>query len=316
MHSRCHTDGRDHPDGGPRAGRRRLGRRPGRGQSPAAVRCGDRLRCRRLCRVGRSPGGALLAGVAVLTGQLSIGWSNDLIDRARDERAGRHDKPSPTAAGASDRRGGLRGRGGGVHAAVVRQRLGRRGRPPGGGRRRLGLQPRAQAHPGLLAAVRAELRAADRLPRPRAPGHPGRSRGSSSPAPCSASERTSSTSCRTSRTTWPPVSGDCPSGWVHGAPPSPAPRCCWPRRRSSCSGRPAEPWWAWAGLAVAGVTAGGAVTVGLRGRLVGMAGNRSCWPWPLPPSPSSWWWREAPTSAETTSLRCPPWSAPLDPAAR
>jgi 4-hydroxybenzoate polyprenyltransferase len=33
-----------------------------------------------------------LAG-AVLTGQLSIGWSNDLIDRRRDEEAGRERKP-------------------------------------------------------------------------------------------------------------------------------------------------------------------------------------------------------------------------------
>ncbi len=35
---------------------------------------------------------ALVVG-AVLTGQLSIGWSNDLIDVARDRRVGREDKP-------------------------------------------------------------------------------------------------------------------------------------------------------------------------------------------------------------------------------
>jgi 4-hydroxybenzoate polyprenyltransferase len=35
----------------------------------------------------------LLAGAAVLAGQLSIGWSNDYLDRHRDRRAGRGDKP-------------------------------------------------------------------------------------------------------------------------------------------------------------------------------------------------------------------------------
>jgi 4-hydroxybenzoate polyprenyltransferase len=33
---------------------------------------------------------------AVLAGQLSIGWSNDLVDRSRDRRAGRDDKPLAT----------------------------------------------------------------------------------------------------------------------------------------------------------------------------------------------------------------------------
>jgi 4-hydroxybenzoate polyprenyltransferase len=35
----------------------------------------------------------MLAAAAVLTGQLSIGWSNDYLDRHRDRRAGRRDKP-------------------------------------------------------------------------------------------------------------------------------------------------------------------------------------------------------------------------------
>ena len=39
--------------------------------------------------------GALVAG-AVLTGQLTIGWSNDLVDRQRDVAAGRSDKPLAT----------------------------------------------------------------------------------------------------------------------------------------------------------------------------------------------------------------------------
>lgn len=42
--------------------------------------------------------GALLAG-AVLAGQLSIGWSNDLVDLARDRSTGRADKPLATGSG-------------------------------------------------------------------------------------------------------------------------------------------------------------------------------------------------------------------------
>jgi 4-hydroxybenzoate polyprenyltransferase len=40
----------------------------------------------------------LLVVVAVLSGQLSIGWSNDLIDLARDREVGRSDKPLVTGA--------------------------------------------------------------------------------------------------------------------------------------------------------------------------------------------------------------------------
>jgi 4-hydroxybenzoate polyprenyltransferase len=43
--------------------------------------------------VGLGPGGTLLAVTAVLAGQLSIGWSNDLIDLPRDRAVGRTDKP-------------------------------------------------------------------------------------------------------------------------------------------------------------------------------------------------------------------------------
>ena len=39
-----------------------------------------------------------LVVAAVLTGQLSIGWSNDLLDRVRDRQVGRHDKPLATGA--------------------------------------------------------------------------------------------------------------------------------------------------------------------------------------------------------------------------
>lgn len=40
-----------------------------------------------------SPGRAALVVLAVLSGQLTIGWSNDLLDLARDRAVGRADKP-------------------------------------------------------------------------------------------------------------------------------------------------------------------------------------------------------------------------------
>jgi 4-hydroxybenzoate polyprenyltransferase len=42
---------------------------------------------------GRSPGGCLLVAATILTGHLSIGWSNDAIDAARDTIVNRQDKP-------------------------------------------------------------------------------------------------------------------------------------------------------------------------------------------------------------------------------
>ena len=47
---------------------------------------------------GHPPGRAALVGAAVLTGQLSIGWSNDAIDADRDARSARADKPVATGA--------------------------------------------------------------------------------------------------------------------------------------------------------------------------------------------------------------------------
>lgn len=43
--------------------------------------------------VGLTPGRLALVTLAVLAGQLSIGWSNDLIDRGRDAAVARTDKP-------------------------------------------------------------------------------------------------------------------------------------------------------------------------------------------------------------------------------
>ncbi|MEY9968092.1 4-hydroxybenzoate polyprenyltransferase [Streptacidiphilus sp. MAP12-16] len=47
---------------------------------------------------GRDPRGCLLVALAVLTGQLSVGWSNDRIDVERDTAAHRRDKPLVTGA--------------------------------------------------------------------------------------------------------------------------------------------------------------------------------------------------------------------------
>ena len=51
---------------------------------------------------GRGPAGTVSVAAAVLAGQLSIGWMNDYLDRDRDARAGRLDKP--VAEGALDPR--------------------------------------------------------------------------------------------------------------------------------------------------------------------------------------------------------------------
>jgi 4-hydroxybenzoate polyprenyltransferase len=45
-----------------------------------------------------SGGTTVLIGVAALTGQLTVGWSNDLIDRDRDRLSARTDKPLATGA--------------------------------------------------------------------------------------------------------------------------------------------------------------------------------------------------------------------------
>lgn len=50
---------------------------------------------------GRSPGGLVAVAAAVLAGQLSVGWLNDLLDAGRDASVGRQDKP--VAAGAVPR---------------------------------------------------------------------------------------------------------------------------------------------------------------------------------------------------------------------
>lgn len=45
---------------------------------------------------GLDPGRVALVAAAVFTGQLTVGWSNDLVDRRRDSAVGRADKPLAT----------------------------------------------------------------------------------------------------------------------------------------------------------------------------------------------------------------------------
>lgn len=47
---------------------------------------------------GRSAGGVVAVASAVLAGQLSVGWLNDLLDAGRDARVGRRDKPVASGA--------------------------------------------------------------------------------------------------------------------------------------------------------------------------------------------------------------------------
>lgn len=48
--------------------------------------------------VGMDPAPLVLFTLAVLSGQLSVGWSNDAIDASRDLASGRTDKPAATGA--------------------------------------------------------------------------------------------------------------------------------------------------------------------------------------------------------------------------
>ena len=48
---------------------------------------------------GLAPATTVVLVAAVLAGQLTIGWSNDLVDRTRDRAAGRRDKPLATGSG-------------------------------------------------------------------------------------------------------------------------------------------------------------------------------------------------------------------------
>ena len=123
---------------------------------------------------GVGPGRGTAVTLAVLAGQLTIGWSNDLVDAERDRRSGRTDKPvaeGELAEGLLRRAIGIAvvacvglslacgWRSATVHLAA-RSRL------------RVGLQPRPQADPLVCRPVCRRLRCAarHRLPRGGGPG--------------------------------------------------------------------------------------------------------------------------------------------------
>lgn len=60
---------------------------------PGPVVAVTALACALGAGVGLTPARLSLVGVAVLTGQLSVGWCNDAFDAGRDARAGRRGKP-------------------------------------------------------------------------------------------------------------------------------------------------------------------------------------------------------------------------------
>ncbi|BFV56434.1 UbiA family prenyltransferase [Kitasatospora sp. CMC57] len=66
---------------------------------------------------GHDAPGAVLVVLAVLTGQLSIGWCNDLVDHRRDAATGRRDKP--LVSGAVGRRTVVRAAGGALALCVL-----------------------------------------------------------------------------------------------------------------------------------------------------------------------------------------------------
>ena len=152
-----------------------------------------------------------LVVAAVLTGQLSIGWSNDLVDVDRDRAVHRTDKPLVT---------------GDLPVAAVRTAcalplvatvplslacgLGRASFSWSAWRR-LGLQPRDEGDRVVVGALRRRVR--------RAPGLRLARRLRTAPplwVPVAGAllgwARTSSTPCRTSTTTWRPGSAGCPTG--------------------------------------------------------------------------------------------------------
>ena len=100
-------------------------------------------------------------GIVVMLGQLSIGWSNDVIDAERDRAAGRTDKP--IARGEVSARAGMDRRphvARGIPSAVARLRMVVRHRPRDHRRGGVGVQRPAQAHLGVGPRVHREFRPA------------------------------------------------------------------------------------------------------------------------------------------------------------
>ncbi len=192
-----------------------------------------------LAGIGTTWSRGLLATAAVLTGQLSIGWSNDWLDAYRDAAVRRFDKPvvsgAVTARDAAFRRVG---RGGRMRGAVVRDGAAARPGPRRGRGRGLGVQRAAQGLGVVVAAVRGVLRAAPGVPGADLAGSPGPGgRGRSAARRSSGRVRTWRTCCRTSRTTPPRGCAVCRTG-SGGGPPASSRRCCSSAASPSrCSGR-------------------------------------------------------------------------------
>src|ERR671932_339878 len=101
--------------------------------------------------VGLPAGRVALVALAVLLGQLSIGWGNDWVDAPRDAAAGPRGKTAPPRLGPPPRAGRRRRR----CARRLRGGVPDPGRPGGRGARadgsgRLGVRPVAQADGGQL----------------------------------------------------------------------------------------------------------------------------------------------------------------------
>ncbi len=174
-----------------------------------------------------------LVALAVLTGQLSVGWSNDWLDARRDVAVGRADKPVVTGlvTAATLRAAALVALGacvvlslatgplpGAVHVVAVGVAWSYNALLKATW---WSWAPYAVSF-GLLA-VFVVLAAPGRAAPPRGPSRPPR---------CSASARTSRTRCPTSRTTPPRACAACRTG--SGAARAPFSRpCCSPRRPRS-----------------------------------------------------------------------------------
>ena len=181
--------------------------------------------------LGYPPGRLALLALAILLGQLSIGWSNDWLDAARDAQVERTDKPAARGA---------------IRVTTVRTwafvalvaailvtlllgplaTLAHAIAIAGGWAYNLGLKATA-------ISFRSRSASGSCPPSPRSASNRRASPppGSSRRVPCSASPPTSPMCFPTSRTTTAQASGDCRTGWGRcraGCSRSPV----WPRRAS------------------------------------------------------------------------------------
>ena len=191
--------------------------------------------------VGRGWGGCVLVAAAVLTGQLSVGWSNDYLDRHRDAAVGRTDKPIPSGAVAAST---VRVAAITALAACVVLSLAngwRAGpRAPRRGWCCVGVQPGPEVDAGSRPC---RTSSASALCRPSwswgCPATPIHRRGWWPAAPCSGWARTSPTCCPTWRTTRQPASSEHRTTWGVRARRSPLPGCCLPPQPALPSAPPA-----------------------------------------------------------------------------